>query len=226
VLLRNSPDAIINELSSFQASSAIYAVNSPKTQLSKIRCFDMRGPFPRGQCVQFNRSSNSSLTTFYAQNFKNQSHSEDNINTYDSDNIVIQNGLIDGNWSQNGVGVIADTGSDNMLIENVDLIHISNASVSVYSNDPNTVGSNFKAQNIRIKDSQCESRQATKPSSGGLMLAAHPYAINPTFSNIKWYNHCRSSVNWCLPGQDCRQNSTGKISNIIEESFTTRWTNQ
>ena len=226
ILLENSSDAVITRLSTFQASSGVYAVDSPKAKLSNIRCFDMRGPFPRGQCVQFNRSSNSSLTTFYTKNYENQSHSEDNINAYESDNIIIRNGLIDGNWSQRGVGVIADTGSDNMLVENVDLMHISNAAISVYSYDTNAIGLNFKAQKIRIKDSQCDSRQSTKPSSGGLMLAAHPQARNPIFSNIKWYNHCRNYVNWCLPGQSCRQNNTGSVSNIIEENFTTRWTNE
>ncbi len=226
ILLKNTPEATITGLSSYQASSGIYAVNSPKTTLSYIRCYDMRGPFPRGQCVQFNRSNNSILTTFYAKNYKNQSHSEDNINAYDSDNIIIKNGLINGNWSQNGAGVIADTGSDNMLVENLDLLHISNAAISVYSNNNNSVGVNFKANKIRIKDSQCESRHSSTPSSGGLMLAAHPEAVNPIFSDIKWFNHCRTQLNWCLPGQACRKNKSGSITNIVKENFTTRWTNE
>ena len=226
ILLQNSPNATITGLSTFQASSGVYAVDSPKTKLAKVRCYDMRGPFPRGQCVQFNRSSNSTLTTFYAKNYEDQSHSEDNINAYKSDNVKIRDGLVDGNWSRSGVGVIADVGSNNMLVENVDLMHISNAAVSVYSNDANNIGVNFKAQKIRIKDSQCHSRKSTKPASGGLMLAAHPKSINPVFNDIKWYNHCRDSVHWCLPGQGCRKNNSGKVSNIKEESFITRWTNE
>ncbi|MEE9445563.1 MAG: hypothetical protein V3V19_07850 [Cocleimonas sp.] len=226
ISLKNSPNTKITHISSFQAATGVYAINSPNTKISKIRCFDMRGPFPRGQCVQFNRSSDSSINTFYAKNIYNQSHSEDNINAYLSDNIVVKNGLIDGNWSQHGVGVIADKGSDNMLVHDVDFLHISTSAVNVWSNNESETGKNFKASKLRVKDTQCFSRKNSTPSTGGLIIAAQPSAVNPIFSDIKWYNHCRPSTNWCLPGQSCRTNSSGSLINFHQEDFSTRWTSE
>jgi len=224
ISLKNSPHANISNFSSFQASSGVYAINSPQTTLSKIRCYDMRGPFPRGQCVQFNRSNNSSITTFYAKNVFNQSHSEDNINAYQSDNIKVSNGLIDGNWSTHGMGIIADKGSDNMQIKDVDFLNISTAAINVWSSDLSQTGKNFRATRLRIKNTQCFSRKGGKPSTHSLIIAAQPNAINPNFSDIRWFNHCRSSTTWCLPGQGCRKNNTGSLINFRQEDFKTRWT--
>ncbi len=226
VVLKQAPDAIIKDIASFQASSGVYAVSSPRTKVERIRCFDMRGPFPRGQCVQFNRSDDSSVTTFYSKGVFDQSHSEDNFNAYLSDNVVVREGLIDGNWSNNGMGVIADRGSDDMIVDDVDFIHISTAAVNVWSNEPSEIGSNFRASKLRVKDTQCYSRQDTLPSTGGLVLAAQPSAVNPVFDDVIWFNHCRATVTWCLPGQACRENDSGSATNIREEDFQTRWTNE
>lgn len=223
--LSNSSNAIINNISSFQSSSAVYALNSNNIKLSKVRCLDMRGPLPRGQCVQFNATHNSSIDTFYAKNIYNQSYSEDNINAYYSNNIVVKNGLIDGNWSIHGIGIIADTSSDNMQVSNIDFLHMSNAAINVWSNEGETA-KNFTASKLRIKDSQCYSRKEGVPSTGGLIIATQPTAINPNFNDIQWYNHCRSTTNWCLPGQSCRQNNTGSLSGFRQQNFTTKWTGE
>jgi len=137
---------------------------------------------------------------------------------YESDNVEVSDGLIDGNYSVNGVGVIADTGSDNAVVRNIDIINTTVVGVSVWSNDENNIGRNFLAENIRVKDTSCSSRDGRVPSSGGLAFAAHPNSENPQFLNSQWFNHCRSTVIWCSPGGSCRQRSGG-VADIREEDF-------
>lgn len=94
------------------SSSGIYLLDCPEAHLSYIVGRNMRGPFPRGQCVQFNKSPNSMLEDFYCFNEvgKNVSHTEDNISVFQSNNVTIRRGLIDGNNSPSGDGIMVETG--------------------------------------------------------------------------------------------------------------------
>lgn len=232
IYIKNSSNATVTDIYAAQASSGVYAVSSPKTHISEIRCFDSRGPFPRGQCVQFNGSNDSSVTTFYAKAYFNQSHSEDTFNAYNSHRVKFEDGLVDGNYSINGVGIIADSGSDDMIVHDVDIIHSSVSGVSVYANKAKA--KNFKGSKIRVKDTQCHSRKGGKPSSGGLVIAAQPGTPNFSFDDVIFWNHCRGSGGavWCRSGdsgckglpEDTKQG--GSMTNIREQNFKTRWTNQ
>ncbi len=225
IFLNKSNNTTIEDVYTAQASSGIYAFSSPNTHISKIRCFDSRGPFPRGQCVQFNNSNDSSVSTFYAKAYLDQSHSEDTFNAYESDRIKFESGLIDGNYSINGVGLIADSGSDDVVVHDVDIIHTSVSGVSVYANK--TKGKNFKASKIRVKDTQCYSRKGASPSSGGLILAAQPGTPNFSFDDIIFFNHCRQTTVWCKSGSTCGGiQQGGSMTNIREQDFKTRWTNE
>jgi len=202
-------------------SGGFYVNDSPKTIIEDLVCKDIHGPYPRGQCVIFVRSHESSLNNFYAKNWKNQSRSEDNINVYDSDRVTVTNGFIDGNYSVYGIGIIADTGSDDLTIRNVDFINTTVGALNVWSNDESKVGKNFYAENVRIKDTHCESRNGRLPSSGGLVIAMHPKSVNTQIINAQYWNHCQSTAIWCKPGASCRQNTGGKVD-AREEDFTPR----
>ncbi|TXP93476.1 hemolysin, partial [Escherichia coli] len=94
-----------------EGSSGIYLLNSPGAALSGIEGYDFHGPFPRGQLVQFDKSPDSTLDTFYVKNNPDVAWTEDNISVYQSANVTISNGVIDGNNSPSGVGVMFEEGS-------------------------------------------------------------------------------------------------------------------
>ena len=76
------------------ASAGVYCVGCPGAHLSRIEGVNMRGPFPRGQCVQFDKSNNSVLEDFSCVNLENASWTEDNINVFESNNAFQQASII------------------------------------------------------------------------------------------------------------------------------------
>lgn len=219
--LLRTPNVRIDRVETRGASGGVFSYRSPGTKITDIVCLDIHGPYPRAQCVQFVESDDSSVDGFYAKNWMEQSRSEDNFNAYKSDRVTIQNGLIDGNFSVNGVGVIADHGSDDMTVRDVDILNTSVSAVSVWSNDPSKVGRNFLAERIRVKDTQCVSRDGQVPSSQGLVFAAHMDADNFRFLDTQYYNHCRELTFYCKPGASCRNSGSGQVD-LREEDFTPR----
>ena len=117
------------------ASTGIYLLNSPGTTLQGIEGYDMRGPMPRGQLVQFDKSGDSTLTDFSVHNDPGVAWTEDNISVYQSPNVTIQNGVIDGNNSPSGVGVMFEEGSTGSLASHVDTIHMGNGAFSAYNDN-------------------------------------------------------------------------------------------
>lgn len=117
------------------ASTGIYLLNSPGTTLQGIEGYDMRGPMPRGQLVQFDKSGDSTLTDFYVLNDPDVAWTEDNVSVYQSPNVTIQNGVIDGNNSPSGVGVMFEEGSTGGLASHVDTIHMGNGAFSAYNDN-------------------------------------------------------------------------------------------
>ena len=89
-----------------RGSSGIYVLHSPDSHLSFIEGYDFRGPFPRGQLAQWDTSPNGVLEDFSVVMPQDTSWAEDNVNVYKSGNLLIRRGLIDGNNSPSGIGVI------------------------------------------------------------------------------------------------------------------------
>lgn len=116
------------------ASTGIYVLNSPGTTLEGIEGYDMRGPMPRGQLVQFDKSDNSTLTNFYVHNDPKIAFTEDNISVYESNNVTVSNGVIDGNNSASGQGVIFEN-SNNGLASHIDAIHMGNGAFADYGSN-------------------------------------------------------------------------------------------
>ncbi|OAP40009.1 hypothetical protein AU381_10745 [Sinorhizobium glycinis] len=135
IIAENSPNLTVHNTTVREGSTGIYLLNSPGADLSHVDGYDFHGPFPRGQFVQFNNSGNSSLTDFYAFNDPANSHPEDIVSVYASPNTTISNGVIDGNNSQTGVGVMFENGSTGGSVLNVDAIHQANGAFSSYASD-------------------------------------------------------------------------------------------
>jgi hypothetical protein len=131
----DAPGLKINGVIVRDGSSGIYLVESPGAEISNVEGYDFHGPYPRGQFVQFNKSGDSSLTNFYAINNPASSHPEDIISVYNSPGVMISNGLIDGNNSRSGVGVMFEGESQGGKVSYVDAINQGNGAFSSYSED-------------------------------------------------------------------------------------------
>jgi hypothetical protein len=144
-------------------SSGIYLNRSPGANLSYIEGYNMQGPFPRGQLVQFGYSGDSTLTNFYAYNDPAHSHPEDIVNVYHSPNVKISNGVVDGNNSVTGSGVLFEGSSEGGSVQNVDAVHQGNAGFSSYS-------ANVDFLDVRTFDSHNTDQGRGSPSSNGLQF--------------------------------------------------------
>lgn len=130
-----SPNLTVDHVTLRDGSSGMYLLESPGATITNVEGYNFHGPMPRGQFIQFNKSGDSSLTNFYVYNDPAHSFPEDNISVYFSPNVHISNGLIDGNNSVNGVGVMFEGNSQGGLVEHVDAIHMGNGAFSSYSKD-------------------------------------------------------------------------------------------
>jgi len=135
IVAQNAPNLTVQDTTVRDGSTGMYLLNSPGATISHVDGYDFHGPFPRGQFVQFDKSGNSSLTDFYAFNDPAHSSPEDVVSVYASPNTTISNGVIDGNNSQDGVGVMFENGSTGGRVTNVDAIHQANGAFSSYNSD-------------------------------------------------------------------------------------------
>ena len=145
--------------------SGVATNQAPGTVLSNIEGHDMQGPFPGGQLVQFGESDGSSLTNFYVDNDPKISHPEDDISVYNSRNVTVSQGVLDGDNSPSGVGVMVEGTSDGTEIRDVDAIHMGDGAFSSYSN-----GVSFT--NVRSFDNIATDQGRGTPLSGGLIFYA------------------------------------------------------
>jgi hypothetical protein len=133
--LLNAQDTKISYVTLRDGATGIYANYSPRTIVDHADGYNFHGGFPRGQFVQFGYADGSKLTNFYTRNDLTNSRTEDNVNVYHSNNVVIENGVIDGNNSRSGVGVLFEGDSGGGVVRNVDVVRMSNGGFSSYSNN-------------------------------------------------------------------------------------------
>jgi hypothetical protein len=155
----------IDHVSLHDGSTGIYAHTSPQTIITNVDGHNFHGAYPRGQFVQFAYSDGSKLDGFYNFNSLTGSRTEDNINVFNSKNVQILNGVVDGNNSPSGVGVLFEGVSDGGIVRNVDVIHQSNGGFSSYSN-------NVDFFDVRVFDGHMNTASGRgAPDSNGLSFA-------------------------------------------------------
>jgi hypothetical protein len=174
-----------------RGSSGVYLLQCPQSKLSFVEGHDFRGPFPRGQLVQWDKSNDGVLEDFSVANPKG-SWPEDNVNVYQSLRAQIRRGLVDGNNSPSGVGVIFDGDTSTGLVEDVDAIRMGNG---CFSNYAGADGNTFRR--TRCRENICTDQGRGVPSSNALMWAGKPglkhlrieqsrYAVACNPGNIVW----------------------------------------
>ncbi len=195
-----------------KGSSGIYMNLCSGSKLSFIEGHDHRGPFPRGQLVQWNSSSNGSLTDFSEENDVLTAWTEDNVNVYASTGITIARGLVDGNNSPSGIGVINDGTSGNVTVTDVDALHQGNGCFGVYGGG----GHDVTFRNARCRDNHCSNPRGA-PSSNAL-----GYAIDP--GSVRGNLHIIASAyyNLCNPGNVAWDTSMLATNQLTSSNFTPR----
>ncbi|CAN5305451.1 hypothetical protein BH09MYX1_BH09MYX1_14990 [soil metagenome] len=193
-----------------RGSSGIYLNQCAQAKLTRIEGYDFRGPFPRGQLVQFNTSDDGTLDGFSVVS-GHTSWTEDNVNVYKSKNVTIRNGFIDGNNSPSGVGVIFDGDTASGLVEDVDAIHMGNG---CFSNYAGADGNTFRR--VRCRENICTSQDGRgAPSSNALMFCGKPAGTaNTKLEQGKYWASCNGNVSWPAP--------SFVALDLTQENFTPR----
>ncbi len=196
IFINESSGVRISRARLWRGSSGIYLFNSPDAHMSWIEGHDFRGPYPRGQLVQFSNSDRGILEDFSVENPQNTSYSEDNINVFHSSDIVIRRGLIDGNNSTNGAAITsehADGQWSGLLVEDVDAIRMGHGSFFAYP------GHNVTFRRVRTKDNICVSqnrrhadgsKETRGPSSGGVIFGAESTSTGVQLLEAQYWNPC------------------------------------
>jgi hypothetical protein len=159
----SSNNVVMTNIRVSRGAAGIYLVDSPGSRMTSVEVHDFRGPFPRGQLLQWNRSDRGSLEDFSVVNDET-ARPQDNINVYDSAGALIRRGLLVGNNSEAGVGVMIEGAASSATVEDVDAIKMGNGCFSA-------VGARAVFRRTRCRDNRCDDQGRGRPVSGGLMWA-------------------------------------------------------
>ncbi len=203
----DAPNLTVDHARLTRGSSGIYLQGSPGSRLTRIEGHDFRGPFPRGQLVQWNTSDDGLLDGFSVVNDAG-SWPEDDVNVYHSTGVQIRNGLVDGNNSPSGVGVIFDEAASGSVVS-VDAVHMGNGCFSTYAG---LGGSTFT--DTRCRDNICTDQGRGLPSSNALMWAANPDGTLTRVLRSHYWASCNGNVSWPA--------ASSEVLELTEVEFTPR----
>jgi hypothetical protein len=188
ILVQSSSNLTVHNVTVRDGSTGMYLLDSPGANISHVDGYDFHGPFPRGQFVQFDKSGNSSVSDFYVLNEAGKSSPEDIVSVYASPNTTVSNGVIDGNNSQTGVGVMFEGGSTGGRVTNVDALHQANGAFSSY--DSNVVFDHTRSfDNIATdqgRGTPSSNALIWNVSSGGVSVTNSSYTAPANPNNIVW----------------------------------------
>ena len=102
----NSPDVTLQRVQVVGGSTGVELHLCPRARVSYLVARNVLGPYPRGQCLQFSSSHGASLDHFHCRNDAAASWTEDSVSVWRSGSVTVSNGLVDGNNSPTGVGVM------------------------------------------------------------------------------------------------------------------------
>jgi hypothetical protein len=166
--LDGCPGAVMARLRAARGAANIYALRSERLHMSDLELHDARGPEPRGQNVQLDKSPNSILESFSGENGPT-SWTEDNISLFESDNCDVRNGLVSYNNSPTGCGIMME-GSFNCTATDIDaLMQGDGAFAAVPSDNAGCGGCTFlRCRTANSYNTPRDGRPA--PASNGLSI--------------------------------------------------------
>jgi hypothetical protein len=203
-----SDDLVIKNARLRGGSSGVFVLESSRPSLRFIEGHDFRGPEPRGQVVQFDKSPSCTLQDFSAINHPSSSSTEDNVSIYYSDNCIVRRGLLQGNNGPWSVAVMFEN-SGNGLVEDVDTVAQGNGSFSAYP------GHDVTFRRTRARDNICSDQGRGPPVSDGLVWAGSPDSRGLTIERSAYFNLCNpDAVVW--------DRASFNLIDIVEEDFVPR----
>lgn len=208
----NSPYLKVRNVRLTRGSTGIYMNRCTINRLSRIEGHDHRGPFPRGQLVQWDKSNNGVLADFSTENPIQKSWTEDNVNVYETEGITIMRGLVDGNNSPSGQGVLVDGDSGNVVVQDVDAVRQSNGCFGVYGGG----GHDVTFTNTRCRDTICALPRG-EPLSNSLGWSIDPESVR---GNLHVVN--ASHMRLCNPTNIVWDRTMLSTADIRARSFVAR----
>ncbi len=188
VNLVRCPGAFLSRIKASRGASNIRLEESAGSRVSFVELYDARGPFPRGQNVQFSESPDSLLEDFSGENGPT-SWTEDNISVFRSDKCVIRRGLASYNNSPTGFAVMVE-GSFACRVEDVDAVQQGNGGfAAVPSDDVGSGGCRFHRCRTRdTYNSVRDNRAAPTSNSLSIYTLRSEKAEKHTITECVYYN--------------------------------------
>lgn len=178
------------------SSTGVYLVGCAAPVFSFLEGYNFRGPFPRGQLLQYDTCNSGIVQDFYCSCDLTNSFPEDNINLYLSSDVIVRRGLIDGNNSSSGIGVIFEQfggGVSGGLVEDVDVTHMGNGCFSAYS-----VGFDITFRRTRARDNWGNPSIYGRGNnlSNSLMWASGPGSTGNRILDSYYWNSVNGNIMW------------------------------
>jgi hypothetical protein len=188
VNLVRCPGALLSRIKASRGASNIRLEESAGSRVSFVELYDARGPFPRGQNVQFSESPHSLLEDFSGVNGP-ASWTEDNISVFRSDKCVIRRGFVSYNNSPTGFAVMVE-GSFDCLVEDVDAVQQGNGAFAAVPNDDvGSGGCSFhKCRTRDTYNSVRDGRAAPTSNSLSIYTLRSEKAEKHTVTDCVYYN--------------------------------------
>ena len=176
------PGSLLTTIRASGGSSNIYIEHSPDCRIRLMELRDARGPYPRGQNVQFNQSPRCILEDFSGENGPT-SWTEDNVSVFCSDRCSVRRGLVSYNNSPTGDGVMLE-GSFDCVVADVDAVEQGNgAFAAVPAEDAGSGGCIFLRCRTRASyNSPRDGRPAPESNGLSFYMLASPGARKHTIA--------------------------------------------
>ncbi len=196
-----SENLILSHVKVEDGSTGIRLDQCDESVLTFIEGHNMRGPFPRGQLVQYDKCIGGLLENFSVINDREIAWTEDNVSVYKSAGQQIKKGLIVGNNSPRGVGVMFEDqntegarGGTGGLVEDVDFLQMGNGVASSVEGSGNVTFNRLRAKEI-ICGELGQNRGV--PESGSLIFAAFDTSGGNKIIDCLVYGSCNpTNIIW------------------------------
>jgi hypothetical protein len=210
IIIEGCNDVIVSNVRLEGAATGIFALDSTNVTMRFVQGKNMRGPFPGGQIVQCNKTPGCVLEDFsiWSDPDPVKSWPEDNISIYQSPNSVVERGVIDGNNSSHGVGVMFEF-SDGGFSNAVDAVRMANGAFSAWGSD------NVAFLDTRFRDLICTDQGRGLPASGGQGWVFASGSLNGSVTDSTYWN-------WCHDWSWVSGTSSATFDNVVEEEFMAR----
>ncbi|WP_339729821.1 right-handed parallel beta-helix repeat-containing protein [Maribacter stanieri] len=182
-------------------STGIRLDQCDESVLTYIEGHNMRGPFPKGQLVQYDKCIGGLLENFSVINDREIAWTEDNISIYKSAGQQIKKGLIVGNNSPKGVGVMFEDqntegarGGIGGLVEDVDFLEMGNGVASSVEGSGNVTFNRLRAKEIICGEL---GQNRGQPASNSLIFAGFETTGGNKITDCLVYESCNpTNIIW------------------------------